>query len=225
MVEAFSEPAWLNVNAAYSYEKDLFRPMLAAYRRGPVRPFVLVESTYEGEHDARPDQIRRQAYWAMLSGACGQFFGNNPIWHFDGPGLFPAKMTWLEALDSTGSRDMSRLRELFRALPWSRFVPEDDHRLVADGYGSGTATILTAWTLDHAMSITYIPSTGIETRSLKIDLGQMSRPIKARWINPTNGRTTLVDDTQSSPGKLRAIRTPGENGTGSNDWILILESR
>ena len=75
------------------------------------------------------------------------------------------------------------------------------------------------------MSITYIPSTGIETRSLKIDLGQMSRPIKARWINPTNGRTTLVDDTQSSPGKLRAIRTPGENGTGSNDWILILESR
>ena len=117
VVEAFSEPAWLNVNAAYSYEKDLFRPMLAAYRRGPVRPFVLVESTYEGEHDARPDQIRRQAYWAMLSGACGQFFGNNPIWHFDGPGLFPAKMTWLEALDSTGSRDMSRLRELFRLCP------------------------------------------------------------------------------------------------------------
>ena len=84
---AFGEQAWLAINNFYGSEKPLFRPMLAEYMRQPARPFVLLETTYEGEHDSTPDQIRRQAYWAMLSGACGQFFGNNPVWHFDGPGL------------------------------------------------------------------------------------------------------------------------------------------
>jgi Protein of unknown function (DUF4038)/Putative collagen-binding domain of a collagenase len=224
-VEAFGEPPWLTVNSAYSYDRDLFHPMLAAYHRKPVRPFVLIESVYEGEHDSRPEQIRRQAYWAMLSGGCGQFFGNNPIWHFDGPGLFPARMTWQEALAGTGSRDMGHLRDLFRDLPWTRLVPEEDHRIVVDGYGIGTATALTARTANHDLSITYVPSTGTEPRTLRIDLAEQSGPIKARWINPTNNRSTSVEDTRSSPGSIRSFRTPGDNGTGSNDWILILEAR
>ena len=49
-------------------------------------PFVLMESSYEGEHNSSPVQIRRQAYWAILCGAAGQFLGNKPIWGFD-PGL------------------------------------------------------------------------------------------------------------------------------------------
>ena len=123
-VGAFGEQAWLTVNNFYGYEKTLFRPMLAEYRRQPVRPYVLVETTYEGEHDSTPDVIRRQAYWAMLSGAGGQFFGNNPIWHFDGPGLFPFKLTWQQALDAPGSRDIALLRELFIHLPWQQLAPE-----------------------------------------------------------------------------------------------------
>jgi hypothetical protein len=87
-VAAFGEQEWLDVNTVYGYDKTIFRAMLAEYGRKPVRPFVLLETTYEGEHDSTPDQIRRQAYWAMLGGACGQFFGNNPIWHFDGPVSF-----------------------------------------------------------------------------------------------------------------------------------------
>ncbi len=134
-VVAFGEQKWLTVNSVYSYEKTLFRPVQAEYQRRPIRPFVLIESTYEGEHNSTPDQIRRQAYWAMLGGACGQFFGNNPIWHFDGPGLFPTKTTWKEALDGTGSRDMTRLRDLFVGLPWHRLEPEKNHEVVTDGYG------------------------------------------------------------------------------------------
>ena len=106
-IEAFGDARWLDINNVYSYDKDLIRPMLEEYARSPARPFVLLETTYEGEHGSTPDVIRRQAYWAVLSGACGQFFGNNPIWHFDGPGLFPAKMTWQQALASEGSNDMA----------------------------------------------------------------------------------------------------------------------
>ena len=97
-VVAFGERKWLTVNSVYSYEKTLFWPVQAEYQRRPIRPFVLIESTYEGEHNSTPDQIRRQAYWAVLGGGCGQFLGNNPIWHYDGPGLFPTKTNWQEAL-------------------------------------------------------------------------------------------------------------------------------
>jgi hypothetical protein len=224
-VGAFGDRGWLTVDAVYSYEKELFRPMLAGYRRRPVRPFVLMESVYEGEHDSRPELIRRQAYWAMLSGACGQFLGNNPIWHFDGPGLYPAKATWREALDGAGSRDMARLRRVFAGRPWHRLVPEADHTIVTDGYGRGESTALTAQTDDRRLSITYVPSTGTGPRTLTVSLGQFAGPVKARWYNPTDGRYAEVDDTPRADREARVFRTPGDNGTQTNDWLLILEVR
>src|SRR5205823_589744 len=131
------------------------RPMLKDYQRRPPRPFVLLEYFYEGEHNTKPHELRRQAYWAMLCGACGQFFGNNPLWHFDGPGLYPADVTWQEALESAGSRDVARLRELFDGLPWHRLVPGLGRAVVTDGYGKDTATALTAQTADKKLSVTY----------------------------------------------------------------------
>jgi hypothetical protein len=98
--ETFGDAPWLTVDTAYGYEPDLWRRLQATSDRRPVRPFVLIESTYEGEHASRPEQIRRQAWWAMLRGSGGQFFGNNPIWHFDGPGLFKAEVTWQRAKPS-----------------------------------------------------------------------------------------------------------------------------
>src|ERR1039457_6377380 len=70
-------------------------------------PYVMIETTYEGEHNASAVQIRRQAYWALLYGAAGQFMGNRPIWLFD-PG-------WQAALDGTASRGMARVQALFRS--------------------------------------------------------------------------------------------------------------
>jgi uncharacterized protein DUF4038 len=117
-VTTFGDRPWLAVETVYSYKPDLGPELRAAYRAQPIRPFVLIESTYEGEHDAAPARIRRQAWTAMLSGAAGQFFGNNPIWHFDGPTLFPFSGNWRQALDSRGSHDMARLAAFFRARAW-----------------------------------------------------------------------------------------------------------
>ncbi len=221
-VSAFGDRPWLTVNAVYSYEDTLFKPLLAEYGRRPVRPYVLFESTYEDEHDSRPEQIRRQAYWAMLGGACGQFLGNNPIWHFDGPGIFKPKMTWQEALDSVGSQDMARLRELFISLPWHRLVPEQGHRVVTDGYGDGVATVLTALCDAPRCSVTYVPSTGTKSRALMVDLTSFSGAVTARWYNPTNGRFTTTDGSPLTNHGTHVFHTPGDNGTGTNDWVLIL---
>jgi hypothetical protein len=222
---AFGNPNWLTLNAVYSYDKSLYRPLLAEHHRRPTRPFVLLETVYEGEHDSRPEQIRRQAYWALLSGACGQFFGNNPIWHFDGPGLFPTKVTWQQALGGTGSQDMTRLRQAFVGLPWHRLVPDEAHVVVRDGYGKDTTAAVTARTPDSRLAVTYIPSTGVQSRELTVDLGQFSGPVTARWYNPTDGRYTAAADGPLPKRGTHTFRTPGDNGTKTNDWLLVLQVR
>jgi len=224
-VAAFGAPEWLDINTVYGYEKTMFRPMLVEYGRKPVRPFVLLETTYEGEHDSTPDQIRRQAYWAMLSGACGQFFGNNPIWHFDGPGLFPVKMSWQQALNGTGSHDIAQLRKLFIGLPWHQLVPEDNHAILVEGYGSDTATALTATTADRKLSVSYIPSTGTDGRELTFAMGRFAKPVTARWYNPTTGRVAAVKGSPFVNRDIRTFRSPGDNGTRTNDWLLVLDAR
>ncbi len=224
-VSAFGDHPWLTVNAVYSYVPTLFKHVLAEYDRRPARPYVLFEARYEDEHDMRPEQIRRQAYWAMLGGACGQFFGNNPIWHFDGPGIFKPKMTWQQALDSVGSQDMVRLRKLFISLPWQRLVPEKGHSVVTDGYGDGIATALTTQTEDGRLSLTYIPSTGTESRAVTVDLARFAGPVMARWYNPTNGRFTAIDSAPLANQDAHVFHTAGDNGTGTNDWLLILTAQ
>jgi hypothetical protein len=218
----FGGEKWLTLNTVYSYEGPLFRPLLTERARKPSRPFVLVESTYEGEHNSKPDQIRRQAYWAMLCGACGQFLGNNPIWHFDGPGLFPSQGTWQEALESPGSRDIARLGALFLDLPWSQLRPDEERPSVAAAGGSNLESVFTASTPDRKLAISYIPSNGSGTRELTINTDQFTGPVPAHWFNPATG---ALADVQGSPLPNRTIHktaTPGDNSTGANDWVLIL---
>ena len=222
------DPDWLAVNTTYTDASNLVELTQMEYERRPVRPFVLIEAIYEGEHDSTPDQIRRQAYLTMLGGACGQFFGNNPIWHFDGPGLFPTKTNWKEALDGTGSRDMARLRDLFGGLAWHKLEPERNHAIVTGGYGVEIITALTARTPDKRLAVTYIPSTGTESRSLTIDLARFSGPITARWYNPTSGHWTTINDVplaNRGSHTFHTFKTPGDNGTKTNDWLLVLEAR
>ena len=224
-VVAFGEQKWLTVNSVYSYQNTLFRPVRAEYQRRPIRPFVLIESTYEGEHNSTPDQIRRQAYWAMLGGACGQFFGNNPMWHFDGPGLYPVNTTWQEALDGAGSRDMARLRDFFVGLPWHRLEPEKNHEVVTDGYGEGVATALTARTADKRLSDHLHSLDGNRTpqahrRPCSI-LRADHRPLVQSDERGLDGHQDVPIANRDS----HCFHTPGDNSTSTNDWILVVEVR
>jgi hypothetical protein len=219
----YGQESWLAISTVYSYQSNLFQPVLAEYSRKPARPFVLIESTYEGEHDSTPDQIRRQAYWTMLGGGCGQFLGNNPIWHFDGPGLFPVKLTWAQALDATGSRDMSRLGAFFHKFRWHELVPEENHSIVTHGYGKNITTALTAHTPDGKLAITYLPSTGTEARGFTIDTGTFCGPVVARWFNPTDGSFTRMDGSPLPNHGQHRLRTPGDNGARASDWVLVIE--
>jgi len=223
-VETFGDQLWLGVDTVYRYQADLWSPLQANYLRRPVRPFVLIESTYEGEHDAKPEQIRRQAWWAMLSGACGQFFGNNPLWHFDGPGLFQTEVTWQQALNSTGSRDMARLGAFFAKWPWHRLQPDLENQLATSARGEGTRFISAARTPDGTLALLYLPADGQSSREVTLDLSRFPGPVTAHWFNPAKDAALSPHGAVLPNRERQTLRTPGDNGTGVNDWVLVLET-
>ena len=204
--DQFEDGGWLDLNNTYSYG-IVHRRLLAEFHRMPVMPFFLIESTYEGEHNASAVQIRRQAYWALLCGATGQFMGNRPIWLFD--------KGWEAAMESTGSQDMVRLKTLFGSRPWYELVPDERHEVVVNGLGEfrGLDYLAAARTSDRGTVIAYLPS----TRTFTVDLSKLAgTKAKGWWFNPSTGKTTPAG---AFPTSRRRQFTPPEKG----DWVLVLD--
>jgi hypothetical protein len=205
-LEQYKDDGWLHVNNTYTYG-IVHKKLLADYRRAPAMPYFLTESTYEGEHNATPVQIRRQAYWAILCGAAGQFLGNRPIWLFD-PG-------WQTAMDATGSQDMVRLKALFNSRPWHELVPDVKREVVIDGLGefNGLDYLAAARTADGGSVMAYLPS----SRTFTVDLTKVSgKTVTAWWFNPRTGKADASGEFPAS-GK-RQFTPPGDG-----DWVFVLD--
>lgn len=204
--DQYGDSGWLDLNTTYTYE-IVHHKLLGDYNRKSALPFVLIESTYEGEHNASPVQIRRQAYWALLCGAAGQFMGNRPVWLFD-PG-------WQAALNGAGSRDMIQLQALFHSRPWYDLVPDVSHRVVVHGLGefNGLDYLAAARTQDGGTILAYLPS----SRTISVDMtGISGKSAKAWWFDPRDGQTTAAGEFATA-GKQQ-FTPPGEG-----DWVLVLD--
>jgi len=205
-IDQYREEGWIDLNDTYTYG-IVHQKLLADYGRQPATPFVLIETSYEGEHNSSAVQIRRQAYWAILCGATGQFMGNRPIWLFD-PG-------WEAALNSPGALDMQRLYTLFRSRPWSELVPDPKHEVVVDGLGEfhGMDYLSAARTDDGGTVMAYLPT----SRTISIEMSKVSgKEATAWWFNPRTGESTKGG---AYPTTGRAQFTPPSEG----DWVLVLD--
>jgi hypothetical protein len=212
---------WLHVNNIYTY-KPVYARALQQYVRPERMPFFLIESIYENERGATEQSLRTQAYHAVLSGAAGQVFGNNPVWHFEGRGSYDGPVTWQEALGSRGARSMTRLRDLLAAISWWELEPDADNTLLTGGLGSDHDRAVAARSTDRARALVYLPS----SREVTVDLGQLAGPqVAARWYDPADGRFAAVAGASFPASGPRQFRPePGTNSSGFDDWVLILES-
>lgn len=213
----------LNLDIAYTYGPT-YAEVGADYARQPALPVILGEAGYEGEQNdptisfGSPQTLRRQEYWAALSGAAGQFFGNHFTWQF-APG-------WKDHLDSPGSVQLGYAARLMSAHSWFRLVPDTKHQIVTHGYGEPRSTgsvdasnyVTTAATPDGALAVSYLPAGG----TLTVDTTHLKAGITARWFDPTSGR--LVADAQGALPRSAAVTLtpPGKNGDGDPDWVLVL---
>jgi hypothetical protein len=183
------------------------------YLLKPVKPAFLGESGYEGEDlDLRggaPQRVRRQAYWAILSGACGHLYGSD-AWD-----LRPGWEKWLE---SPGAIHMSHLRKFFDSRPWYRMAPDRPDTLITAGQDRGVHRAVTAWIPDGSLSITYMPS----ARKITVDLKKFRGKVDAQWFDPTSGKYATVEGSPFANTGPREFTPPMKNEGGDSDFLLLL---
>ncbi len=216
----YPDDPWLDVDYTYSYQ-ILHWALLRDYVRTPTRPNIMVESTYEFDHNASAVQIRRQAYWSVLCGAAGQFMG--------ALGLFDFASGWQNILDSDGRRAMANLATVFGQYPWHDLVPDLSRSkeysawrdpsispLVTSGVGElrGLDFCSAARTPNGQLAMAYLPT----ARAITIDLTQLSGPlVEATWFDPIAGE-------RFPAGLWRATGEATLTPPATQDWLLILES-
>lgn len=212
-------------NETLHYGEDNWRYVKDDYQRTPIKPTLDGEPSYEdipyGLHYSteptwKDHQVRRYAWWSVLTGGCGFTYGNNEVMQFFTPGIdkgsyFP-KISWQEGLNTPGSSQMQYLKSLFLSLPFFNRVPGES--LINN---QGERYDYLAATLGVGFGIVYT-YTG---RDISINLGKFKGDkVKCRWYNPRNG-TFISIGTFNNNGS-RTFNPPGKVGDG-NDWVLLLQ--
>lgn len=250
---SLDDPSWVplvDLDAAYTY-RPTYAQVLTEYNRPNFKPVFMLEANYEFEALSNTDggstqNLRRQAYWTMLSGAAGQVYGSYFTWRLE-PG-------WEVNLDTPGIVQLSYLKDLFLSRKWYDLIPDQDHELVVSGYDGFSGLIgkisayaeSSAWTSrlasrirkmtglgsipsnnyataartsDNSLMIAYLPS----LRTISVDLSKLPGPATARWFDPTSGEYIAAGNSLLAPSEKREFTPPGKNAAGDGDWVLIIE--
>lgn len=196
-------------------------------RSSPVLPGMMEEPMYTYDNYAPIDSSRaaerRYQHWSMTSGGlAGSVWGIKGVWGFDD----------LTKLSDVACDDQQRLFSFYRSLKWWLMLPDGTgagfagRNLVVSGAGSGNSRITAAVASDGSYLLAYVPSTGTTPTTFSVDLRSMSGSSRARFWNPTSSKYTDVTGgaySLANTGAAQSFTTPGDNGTGANDWMLLLD--
>jgi hypothetical protein len=232
--EFVHDEPWLDFNMAQSGHTDYplnYEFMKRDYAREPIKPCLDAEPCYENHPvmgagwkatEAWYDEfeVRRAAYWAVFSGACGHTYGCHDIWQMHDAkrsGVNRARTPWQEAMNLPGSKQMGYVRALIESRPFFTRVPDDG--LLMEGQESGHAHLAatrdgTLGRNDASYLCVYFPGpseAAVNTRLLAVP------QVRAWWFDPRTGR---AEDLGTSPnrGQWTVTRTPGRE-----DWVLVLD--
>ena len=224
---SLDDPRWkpvIDICASYTYYPP-YAQVQKDYNRPEAMPVVMIESDYEFERDSTPAILRRQEYWSILAGACGQLYGNGYTW--------PFKEGWKEKLDTPGAIQMAHVQSLFEPRAWHELVPDQKHEVLSEGYGtfddsttSGNRYVMTsdyvttARTPDGKLIVAYLPS----RRTISVEMNMLAAQATARWYDPSSGTYRQIAGSPFANRGKRSFTPPGNNADGDGDWILILET-
>jgi hypothetical protein len=217
--------ALMTLNSIYSWSGQVASNGLRAYGHSPAEPAFLLEEPYDEEgpdgNDFNPSAtqpVRRFQWWGWLSTIEGYMAGNGYVWPFVAP-------AWSAHLDTQGANDMAVLNAFIRSVSWWQLVPSGQgsmKTIVTAGAGTNTdpGYVAAAATPTGKLAVAYVPPA--HTGSITVDLTVLSGTVRARWLNPTTGAYTMI---ASYPNTAKqAFTPPGDNGTGSSDWALVLDT-
>lgn len=209
---------WLDVSMVYTYfrgfekawnrvQPDVYEVCRTEWKKNQL-PFFLGESTYEREHEplGSAQQIRKQAWWAALSGATGHAYGS-PNWKLD------PRDDWRKLLRMPGAESLGHLPALLTEFGWPDLAFDFNDELLAEGRGDYASNDFAVAALARAYraAVVYLPS----PRPVRLRAGMLRGTAhQFRWMNPRTGERTAAE-------ALRYDRTYAPPGAG--DWLLLVE--
>ncbi len=191
----------------------------------PPRPTLDGEPSYEGIprglHDPslprwKAGDVRRYAYWSVLSGACGHTYGNNSVMQMydprSGEGAYGARKHWRDALDDDGASQLKFLKDIILSLPYFDRIPAQE--TITGGNGERYGRVLASRGQDYLLVYWY------EKRRVSMDLSFFSgESVTMGWMNPSTGRWT--EGGGLSPVPPWKIEPPAEF---TKDALLLIRT-
>ena len=258
---SLEDPSWaplIELNAAYTYFPT-YAQVLTEYNRSNFKPVFMVEANYEFEQSPLGDggsvqNLRRQEYWTMLSGATGQLYGSAHSWQL--------QKGWKSNLDTPGVIQLGYMKNLFASKKWYDLIPDQTHTVVTAGYGRfsclagmalayfgkdpslfkdpsfiarvllrlrkhlaiGSMTTSTCVTAARTSDESLVMAYLPTIRTITVDMSKLASVATARWYDPTNGKYTDIDDSPFANTGSRKFTPPRSNSSGDGDWVLVLEA-
>ncbi len=228
----FHAAPWLNFNMSqtgHSRNAKNFEFISHDYALTPAKPCLDGEPGYEdhpngfkaengwlGQHD-----VRREAYWAVFSGACGHTYGCHAVWQFWEPGREPKNnplTSWREALALPGADQMRHLRTLIESKPYLTRIP--DQALLKQGPKEEWRHIaVTSDRTPGQKNATFIMAYFPHNVEATFDTSALGKPkLRVAWFDPRTGETH-TQDVRDNTGELK-ITPPGQ--LHPIDWVLVL---
>ncbi len=226
----FHNEDWLDFEMSQSghrqYNTPNYENNLANLLLLPPKPTFDGESNYEGMFVRESPQdyfdevdVRKLAYWNLLSGGCGHTYGDHAIWQFHNPERFKTvnrvRDSWRKALNHPGAVQMGYMKQLWETWPWTKLRP--DQTILAGNIGTGGELLRAARAQDGSFAFIYAP-TG---RSFHVRLNKLiGSKVHAQWFDPRSGVSSvagefdLVEDQEFQP------KTSGRG----QDWLLIVKA-
>lgn len=214
---------YTTLTGAYTYYPT-YAEVLDQYNAANFVPVFMEEANYEFEDNTGmdygdPATLRRQEYWTMLSGATGQLYGNHFTWTFESG--------WQQNLNTPGIRQLQYMKDFLSARQWWALVPDQTHTLVISGYGtfadSGSIHdndyVTAARVPGGSLGLAYCPV----STTITVDMTQITGSKRASWFDPSSGFSVVIAVYGNNTGNVD-FTTPGNNGDGDPDWVLVLES-
>lgn len=218
--EWFAGADWLDfhmIQGGHCLRYDVRAGLLeSTYAARPAKPFVDGEPIYE-DHPycwepekgfSTAQDVRRDAYWAVLGGAAGHTYGAHAVWQFNdgGGGSLGARGSWTDALTLPAAGQMRHLRELMESLPFG--LGEPDPSVLTSDAGSGADRVVANRASDRSYALVYTPSGGEFT----VDPGAVPGG-RAFWVDPRTG-----ERTETAP-------TGDHDPPTGEDWVLLITNR
>ncbi len=183
------------------------------------KPFMDAEPRYE-DHPAcfnsdygyfwDEDDVRQNAYWALMEGVCGHTYGNHCIWIMNREVTPYFPFYWQDVLHRKGASQMKHVRALRLSRPYFEFVSAPE--LILD---------------DNAPNAHQCAGRGDKYAFAYSPLGQPIRvfldklcqkPVKVSWFDPRTGDERVFGVVAPTEN----LFVPPTSGKG-NDWVLIMD--